>query len=179
MMGSLVRRFAFVFLIAGSLAIAACDSLSNDGSMDGGGRVRLLLTDAPFPFDLVAEARVTISSVELVGARGNVILLTDEDQTFNLLDLRDGVTAEIGEDVIEPGVYTHAQLWVTDAVVIFKDGRTFDLKVPSGRIKVLLPGFEVDADGVTEATLDFDVSNSFVVRGNIQRPNFRGFIFKP
>ena len=170
-------------LLAVAFVSSGCDTLSSDGQVDGQGQVRLLLTDAPFPFDLVQEARVTITSVELVRvdgeAAGEVIVLSDEDQSFNLLDLQDGVTAEIGEDLIPAGVYSHARLSVSDAAVIMKDGTEYNLKVPSGRIKVLLPDFEVDEDGITEATLDFDVENSFVTRGNIHAPGFKGFIFKP
>lgn len=169
---------AGVLAIAGIVGLAGCDTLGT-GELDGNGRVRILLTDAPFPFDLVSEARVTITSVEIVRAGGDVIILSDEEQTFNLLDLRDGVTAEIGEGVVEPGVYTHARLRVSDAAVIMKDGAEYNLKVPSSRIKILLPQFEVDEEGFSEATLDFHVEHSFVVRGIVDQPGFKGFIFKP
>ena len=67
--------------------------------------------------------------------------------------------------------------------MVLKNGETYNLKVPSGAqtgIKVFVkPGITVTGGLSSDLLLDFDVSKSFVARGNIDRPNFNGFIFKP
>ena len=64
------------------------------------------------------------------------------------------------------------------------DGRSFDLKVPSGEqtgIKVFIkPGINVAGGLSSDLLLDFDVSRSFVARGNIKKVDgINGFNFKP
>lgn len=189
------RKFSVLALTVltavGLLSVSGCDALSPDGS--GMGTVRVLLTDAPFPFDLVSAANVTIVRVDLVGqqaaedttgeARDGVYTVTSETLDFNLLELRDGVTALLGEIEIPAGTYSQARLIVQDASVDLIDGRTFKMKIPSGAqtgIKVALPGFEVTEGSVSELTLDFMVDKSFVVQGNPATPaGIKGFLFKP
>jgi hypothetical protein len=174
-------RLSILTLFAGMLMMTAgCDAVSPGTSANG--TLMLYLTDNPFPFDLVAEANATISHVEIIG-EGGAIVLVDEEQAYNLLTLRDGVTALMSEVELPAGQYAQIRLRVTEADVVLNDGQTFDLFVPSGAqtgIVVLLPGFEVEADGVTELTLDFDVEESFIVLGNPNTPaGIEGFLFQP
>lgn len=65
------RGFVVPFFITllGIIVLTSCDSLLS--SMDdepGSATFNVLLTDAPFPFDLVEEANVTITEVQLVPA---------------------------------------------------------------------------------------------------------------
>jgi hypothetical protein len=152
------------------------------GVPGGNGRLTVLLTDAPFPFDLVSEANVTIGRVDIVGESG-VQTILEEERIFNLLDLQNGVTAVLAEAALPPGRYPQLRLIVSSASVLLMDGRSFDLFVPSGSqtgLKILLADFEVAADGATTLTLDFDVSDSFIVQGNAETAaGIRGFIFRP
>ncbi|MCK5441481.1 MAG: carboxypeptidase regulatory-like domain-containing protein, partial [Maribacter sp.] len=64
------------------------------------------------------------------------------------------------------------------------DGTTFDLTVPSGEqtgIKVFIkPGLVVEGGLTADLLLDFDVSKSFVPKGNINDfAGITGFNFKP
>lgn len=169
--------------LAGGLLVAlACQSTT--GPAEGKGQLTVLLTDAPFPFELVSEANVTISRVDVV-TRAGIETIMEEEATFNLLDLQDGVTAILAQDDVTAGNIAQIRLIVTVASVVLVDGTTFDLTVPSGAqtgIKVLLPpGFlQVEEGGQASVTLDFDVSDSFIVQGNPDTPaGIRGFIFKP
>lgn len=166
----------------------------------GKGTVVLKLTDAPFPADLVAEANVTIDWVRLLESEtdemeeeegdeyetSSVLLELEEELTFNLLELSNGVTAVLTEDdEIPTGIYKEIRLHIVDAGIVLKDGTEFDLKVPSGsssglKIKVE-PFLEVEEGAYSEVLLDFDVSRSFVMRGNMNQGigKVKGFIFKP
>ena len=188
---------AFGVLVLGTLFMSGCDSAA--GSEDGEGRLVLKLTDAPFPFDLVAEANVTISRIDIVGGADvaaptdssaadrtgeeGVITILQEERSFNLLELRDGVTATLSDIVLPEGQYTQLRLIVDSASVVMNEGTKYKLTIPSGAqtgIKVLLPDFEVQKDVQTELTLDFDVSESFVVQGNPSTAGgIKGFLFKP
>lgn len=164
----------------------ACDNNSeNDAST---GRLSIRLTDAPFPTDLVAEANITINKIEIRESgetEGNpFMVLTEEEMSFNLLDLTNEVTASLVDMDVPVGTYDLIRLYVSDANVVLSDESVFDLKVPSGSssgLKVFLdPAIEVAGGLSAELLLDFDVSRSFVLKGNHATPaGIKGFNFKP
>ena len=177
------------------MAMSACDST---GSASGTANLTVRMTDAPFPFDLAAEANVTITRIELVAdedtsstadstsvsGSDRIVLFDGEPFNLNLLDLRDGVDTTLVKGLAIPadGSYRQLRFFVgEDASVVFHDGQEFPLKLPSAQqsgIKVMLPEFEADGENV-DVLIDFDVEKSFVVRGNIDSANFNGFLFKP
>lgn len=170
---------AFVLTAVG---FSACDMNSSGGE----GRLTVYLTDMPFPFDDAAEANVTIQRVELVSAdSAETIVLTDSSMSFNLLELQNGATATLASLEIPDGNYAQLRVIVDDdASVMMKDSTLFDLKVPSGSqtgIKINLPEFDFSgADDDAEIIVDFNVEESFVVRGNPATvAEITGFIFKP
>ena len=176
--------FLLMTLVVGSIG---CDTTGNhDNSLnEETGRFRLLLTDAPFPFDLVDSTNVTITRIEVVSdadSLGKMVISTDTME-FNLLDLQDGVTVTLVDTLLPAGNYSQLRLLVERARIILKDRSEFDLKIPSGSssgIKILLSGLEIVPDSLTEVVLDFDVSKSFIVQGNPDTPaGIKGFIFKP
>ena len=78
-------------LVLGLLTFSACDA--NDPGAEG--RIHVLLTDAPL--DDVAEAHVTIQRVELLSVDGGRVVLADREMEFDLLELRNGVTASLAD----------------------------------------------------------------------------------
>lgn len=149
---------------------------------------KLLLTDAPFPTDSVAEANVTITKIEIRKSdeeEGNpFIILSEEVDTFNLLELTNGITETLIDTALESGTYDQIRLYVSDAEIILKNGEDFDLKVPGGAqsgIKIFLgEGITVSEEDTAAVLLDFDVSKSFIVKGNPNTPEgIKGFNFKP
>lgn len=175
------------------LAVSACDASGSDA---GQASLTVRMTDAPFPFDLAAEANVTIARIELVAeddtsateedasSSDRIVLYDGEPFDLNLLELRDGVDTTLVENLSIPadGSYRQLRFFVgDDASVVFNDGTVFDLKLPSAQqsgVKVMLPEFEAEGD-VVDVLIDFNVEKSFVVRGNINSDNFNGFLFKP
>ncbi len=181
------------------LIVGFAVSCTNDEDLsknpDGKGTVSFLVTDAPFPTDLVAEANVTIDKIEIRKADesegedsegSTFVIVSEETMEFNLLDLRNGVTAELTNVELDAGSYDQIRLHVVDASVVLSDeaSTTFDLKIPSGsssglKIKIK-DGLIVQDGGFSTVLLDFDVSQSFVVQGNtLTKAGIKGFIFKP
>lgn len=187
-----MRRHAAVSLLLGLLVLTAgsvgCDH--SDGVMGGGNsQVRVMLTDAPA--DQIASAKVTISRVYVVGdndAQVDLRLATDTPLSFELLDLRNGLTALLADHAVPAGTYNQLRLVVESAEVTLVDGVTFSdgsstksLTVPSGMqsgIKVQLASpIDADAGELTIVTVDFDVEDNFVLQGPADAPN--GVIFTP
>lgn len=175
---------------------AAVGSCSDGVGPDNGGRLRVLLTDAPS--DYLASATVWISGVVLVpGAEtdeGMVELFSDSEnpKEYDLMTLRDGVTADLtGEMEIPPGTYRQLRLIVDRAVVELVEGASFkggetsaELQTPSAHrsgIKVQLNSTLDSESGQTmTVVVDFNVDDNFVLQGNPEAPGgLNGVIFTP
>jgi hypothetical protein len=169
----------------------ACSS-KEDGPSDGNGRLVVKLTDAPFPANLVDKALVYIDKIEIRSydateseeAATFTTIYEGDAKEFDLLDLNNGVTADLLTYDLPAGEYDLIRMHVSDATIILKDSREFNLKVPSGQqsgLKIKLdPTLQVVAGEEVNVLLDFDVSKSFVVKGNINKvEHINGFIFKP
>lgn len=176
------RRLALCLAVTASLALMGCDS--NDSNDSGSAHVQILLTDAPFPFDLVAEANVLITDVYLKGGDADSVLLSDDPQPFNLLNLQDGITVPLADLDVDAGTYHQLRLVVDDsASIVLKTGEEYRLKTPSGSqsgIKILLGDLPLEDGDLAQITVDFRVEDSFVVQGNPETAaGIKGFIFKP
>jgi Domain of unknown function (DUF4382)/Carboxypeptidase regulatory-like domain len=166
-----------VFLISG------CDSANEP---QDSGSLLVKVTDAPFPADFVESATVTIDSIEIRQKSGTednpYIVISDIPMDFNLLELRNGITASLPEIEIPVGSYDLVRLYVEDASIVLKENlEKFNLKVPSGDetgIKIFIkPEIQIQGGLTAELLIDFDLSKSFVVQGSPDAIN--GFHFKP
>lgn len=159
-------------------------------------RVRILLTDAPA--DYIGAAIVDIGQVSLIPAgEGSAIVLSEDgtDGFVDLLDFQGAATTPLAEADIDPGDFTQIRMIIEAARVqlaegyAFRDGTTeMELTVPSGAqsgLKLNLHNEEEGgavaiAPGETVLVLDFDVNQSFVLRGNPDTPaGVHGVNFKP
>lgn len=182
-----MKRTVLIILAAVSiLLMPGC----NKSSYDGPGRLIIKVTDAPFPFSSIESATVTINKVEIRKAGDGIpdgnpfIVISTEPKTFDLLDLRNGLVEELVNLEIPQGSYDLIRLYVDEAGLKVKDGGEYSVKVPSGQqtgIKLFIePALNVAGGLTSEVLLDFDLSNSFVMRGNPDSPHgINGFIFKP
>ena len=160
---------------------------NSDDEASQTGNLVIQMTDAPFPTDLLSKAEVTINKVEVrrAGSEGNPFqVLSEEEATFNLLDLVNGVTSELVNLEIPVGQYDLIRLYITDASVELNDGTTYAMTVPSGAqtgLKIFInPSIEVVGGLTAELLLDFDVSRSFIPQGNMDTPaGIKGFNFSP
>lgn len=192
------RRAAFAILLAvGAAALAGCSngSPAGDAASPGAtGTLRMSLTDAPYPFDLIDQAMLTIDQVSVhfadvpddtTGGTDGFLVVDGTTRTVNLLDLRNGLTEPLVDAEVPVGTIDQIRLHVTDASVTLTDGRQFDLKVPSGETSGLKafpePGIAVVGDLSTDLLLDVDVSRSFLAipAAPNRASDIRGFHFHP
>ena len=181
-----MKKTCLILLTAALLLFTgACDEIRTG---DGQGRLVINVTDDPFDISTIESATITITKVEIkkVGdgvSDGNPFLvLSDDTVTIDLIDLRNGVTETLLDLDIPEGEYDLIRLYVEEAGLKLKDfANPYNVKVPSGKqtgIKLHINPSIVISGGLTsEVLIDFDLSRSFVLRGNMTNNN--GFIFKP
>ena len=145
----------------------------------------------PISIGLVEHAYVTIDKVEIRQCieaegeedEGSFIVISGGAMEFDLLQLTNGITTQLAMADLEPGSYDMIRLHVVDARIVLTDGNDYDLKVPSGsssglKIKVE-PAISIGEGQTSDVLLDFDISKSFVAKGNAKGGQILGFNFKP
>ena len=183
-----VKLFLGILSVLGILFATACQDMDNTNDQQG--NLVIKLTDAPFPFDMIEAATVNITKVEIrkvsEGEEDGYPFITvlGESQGFNLLDLRNGITADLVDTVIEAGNYDLIRVYVDQAGIVVTGEEPYNLKVPSGPqtgIKIFVePSLRVVGGLTTEVLLDFNVEKSFILKGNMDSPaGIKGFNFKP
>ncbi len=179
-------RYAVLAGLAVFTLIAGC----SDGStgVGGNGVTRILLTDSPFPFDTVGSVDIHIVSVAVsrttdTGTSADSqewITVAEPRQRFDLLQLRDGATAVLGETELSAGEYKALRL-VLDADrsrVTWANGDPAPVSW-QGSGEMALHALVEGAIGVPEGggriVIDFDVGRSFATRTTLAD----GFVFLP
>jgi hypothetical protein len=161
---------------------AAC---ARDGTLEpgGDGLTRILLTDAPFPFDRVSRVDVFVVSVAATAAAdttllsGDWVTVADPNTTYNLLDLQRGNTTLVGEGELPAGVYEAVRVVidVSQSEITLTDGSAAVVDW-QGYGQVALHAVVEDPLDVPDAgasiVIDFDVGRSFIPVGG-------GFVFIP
>lgn len=172
--------FRLLLALVLGLSLYSCNEKSTS-AIEGTGVLRVMATDAPFNFDLIQSAEITVGEVLARKQSGTKITLSEKEMTLDLLKLRNGLVETLADVEIPAGSYDEILLIIRSASVDMKDGRHFDLSVPSGAqsgLKIFVSPDIVVASGVsTDVLLDFDLSQSFVPQGS--NDNITGFNFKP
>ncbi len=180
----------FNSLLILSLFLISCESES-DLSTDKEGRLIVRLTDAPFPHHLVREANVAISKIEIRSrSKGDdeendpaLLTISEEDIKVNLLDLTNGITMTLANADIPAAKYDLVRLHTTAVNLVLEDGKIFNIRLPNAQnssIDVFIKPYINVKDGLTsDLLLDFDVSRSFLFRGNIEQGSIHGVIYNP
>ena len=190
--------FGALALVSILIALASCGGGGSAGGGIGGtgspstlGTVRFSLTDAPAcGYDAVnvtiERVRIHASSSAGEGDAGWSEVVLAPARRFNLLDLTNGVLAELGTTTLPPGKYTQLRL------VLATNGGATPLAnsvLPSGGSETALTapsaqqsGIKVDVDvdiaagQVADVVLDFDACKSVVRRGNSGQFNLKPVI---
>jgi hypothetical protein len=176
-----MKNFSIIILFVCSLVLLGCKG-GNPGAQTS--TLTIKLTDAPFPLDVLESAVINISKIDM-NHNGKFVNLITANMSYDLLNLRGGLTETLTQVPILPGTISQLRIFVEDATVTLKDGRSFNLKVPSGSssgLKLMLnPSITVVTGTLSyELTLDFDISKSFKPLGNPKSANgITGFNFTP
>ena len=174
-----------------ALVTAATVACSNS---DGGGKLTVQMTDAPFPYSDVSAVNVFVVRVDARTSDATDAEATNSASTsgwttiatpnrvINLLSLQGGVTTNLGTTELSSGTYNAFRLVIDPAQsgVTLKNGAAVATDFPSAAqsgIKINLSSpIEVTEDS-SVLILDVDVGKSFVMKGNSISQN--GLNFKP
>ncbi len=171
-----------LILGAAALFMSGCNKAETN---DGPGRLSIRITDAPLNIADVEAAYITISKIEIrqvdMDDSYPFLELPVDPVTVNVFELRNGITEELVNLEVPVGDYDLVRIHVDEAKLKLKDNdEEFVMKVPSGEqtgIKMFVdPVIHVEGGISAELLLDFDLSQSFVMRGHDAQ---NGFIFKP
>ena len=191
-MNKLLNLISYILILLLTIPLISCSS----GGDGGTGTLGIALTDNPGDYDHVF---VTIKEVQVKQG------LDDEEsgwlpaftvnKTFDLLELQNGVIADLGLTELEAGKYNQLRLILSleplgdhpfanyvviqgefpeEYIIGQEQGdyyTTQELKVPSGLqtgIKIV-QGFTIEVSGYTELILDFDAKKSIVQAGKSGR----------
>jgi hypothetical protein len=100
-----------------------------------------------------------------VGDSEKWIEFVPEDNQFDLVQLPGDITEQLWRGDIPEGQYIKARLYISSVTGTLKsDGSTLEIMVPSNKLELNLPAFDVSADSVTSFTYDITV----VKAGNAQ-----------
>jgi hypothetical protein len=184
-----------VCLLGLTVLVACGDSGTQDPNTSGS--TRILLTDAPFPFDRVAHVDVYVVSVSGslspdTASSGSFMTLAAPHRRIDLLALQNGVVDELGRLDLPPGIITAVRLVIdTDSSSItLKDGRVLTgtsspgihWQSSAGRpeLQALIhEQIQVPDAGGTVA-IDFDVGKAFIPPQELDPSSTdEGFIFSP
>lgn len=201
-----MHRTASVALGAALALTLACSSDDVVDPQPGTGTLVVKLTDAPFPFDEVERVDVFVVRVDAKAATttdaeadegtddgsanaNGWTTVSDAGGLIDLMALRNGVTANLGQEALAAGEWKSFRLIIDPAQssVTLKDGTVLDggstpgIKFPSAsrsgiKVKLDQPVAIVEGE-TTEVLIDFDIEQSFVLRGSTLLQN--GLLFKP
>lgn len=183
----------FLALTLGSLLLAGCDLADpvrpRTLAYESTGDLRVLLqssktinvpptlaSPATYFFDeddaLIGKVEVTISRVELRGKGGERVTLSNEPETFDLLELQGGESALLALHKNLPGRrYNRIELTISKAVVVLdlevKPVRLV-AEVPKKATIVPLSDFKIEGAHLAKLALNFDLEKSFTIQAEPQ-----------
>lgn len=158
------------------LFLTACDPdslLPGSDELSSGTAFSIRLTDGPIELD---EVNIDIQQVFVKGPGGfEEISLGTHAGIYNLLDLQNGIDTVIATGDLQLTQITEIRLVLGPDNTVVADGKTYDLKVPSGsqsglKIKICL---DLTDAPQYDLLLDFDAGASIHQTGNGK------FIMKP
>ncbi|MBP9888062.1 MAG: DUF4382 domain-containing protein [Leptospiraceae bacterium] len=111
---------------------------------------------------VVEKILIQMTALYAVDSSNNRILLNETPSIFELLDLRDGAVALMGNNIVPEGAYAYFELVLGNKQEIVLEGRTEPLTIEDKSQTVLrfLGPFDLRGGRLTEVFLDFDPNSS-------------------
>lgn len=183
--------FVFLALVGCILSFFGCsgggglDSINSESQI---GELSLEITDATTTefqavYITVDEIQASMAPVDESEEDADWITVATPAQTYNLLELVNGVTEHLGVTELDAGQYTQLRLILghlpDDGFNILDEPHPFanyfidhldqsnELKIPSGYESgfKIVGGFTIDEDETTDLILDFNVAKSLIQGG--------------
>ncbi len=214
----MARIVRIAMLVAALFTAAACagDGVTGARMKAGQGMLAVKLTDAPFPLDSLKEVNVYVvridarrahtdsaevdDSLEVEHFEGDDdhdgercdstewVTIASPERAYNLLTLRNGVTAFLGASPVDTGHFKAVRLIIDPARsnIVLLDGTVltmtstppveFERRGRHGLFVELKDELEVHEGSTTTLTLDLKLDQSLTLRGRSIRD---GFLFRP
>src|SRR5437867_3737315 len=187
---SMSTRVILPLVAAALLAGGGCYQDDTTASPGTNGRplAKVLLTDAPFPYDSVASVNVYVVRIEAnvnpdTTGGGDWVLIAEPRKNFNLLELQQGATAFVGQGELPAGQYQAIRMTIdtSRSSIIWSGGAKAPVNWQNFSGSDEMPLFalvEYPVDVPTagaEIVIDFDVGRSFLYDFN----GTREFTFIP
>ncbi len=166
-------------LAAGAMSSIACSG--GGGGTSGTSTLTVSLMDAPVDDVTAVNVEITALWLKGPGSAAKQLKMSQTPMKVNLLDLNDKNAAIlIDGQAIDPGSYEWLDMdvnadfdGVLDSFVVTKIGGQEELRVPSGRVR-LVGGFDVAANQAVQLLFDWDLR-----KGLVDPPGQPGFLLKP
>jgi Domain of unknown function (DUF4382) len=166
-------------LAAGAMSSIACSG--GGGGSSGTSSLTVSLMDAPVDDVTAVNVEITALWLKGPGSAAKQLKMSQTPMKVNLLDLNDKNAAIlIDGQAIDPGSYEWLDMdvnanfdGVLDSFVVTKIGGQEELRVPSGRVR-LVGGFDVAANQAVQLLFDWDLR-----KGLVDPPGQPGFLLKP
>src|SRR5689334_2703826 len=174
-----ISRFATfagsLSLLASTLLLGACSGgAAGMGSGAGNGTLSLNVTDAPFAFDIVQSATISVDKITIFvdadSDAGPHVLYEGAPILMDLFALHDGLTQNIDQSTLPAGSYrqlrlrvAHAELTLTNGNHYTTDDDTIHLtSQDTSGFKVFIdPPVVIESGQTTSTLLDFDLTQTF------------------
>lgn len=160
--------------VVGVLALAVASACGESSGVGGGGRTRILLTDAPFPYDRIASVNIHIVRVQVAATPDTSdpgqewTTVAEPNRTIDLLTLQSGTTTLLGEASVDAGTVGAVRVVINSALssIIDNAGNAVTVHWPvrgelaihayvEGSLGLFSP------DTPHNLVIDFDVGRSF------------------
>ena len=175
-------------ILAAGLLMGGTACTDNGSNLGGGsGSTKVLLTDAPFPYDDVSKVEVYFVKIEASTSTDTIpggantagwVTIAEPNRTFDLLQLQAGNTVLAGSADIPAGAYKAVRVTINTSMshITMKNGQPGAVQWPvSGELQLnALVEYPVDvAAGGSNIVIDFDVGKTFLSGFS------GGFVFSP
>ena len=170
----MLKRVLSALVAATLLVPGAC--YQDDTSTTGNGKpvARVLLTDAPFPYDSVQHVNIYVDRIEAntspdTSGGGAWVLIAQPRQVFDLLTLQQGGTAFLGEHELAAGQYSSIRMFIRAdlSAILWSDGSPAHIQWPApgtgeiGLYALVEAPLAVSSSGAV-IVIDFDLGRSFL-----------------
>ncbi|TVQ13728.1 MAG: DUF4382 domain-containing protein [Balneolaceae bacterium] len=159
---SLITGIAVLLFM--SVSLSSCDIATNQG---GKGTLKVVMVDAPGNYE---EVWVHIVRVEVNNANdegSGWIVISEPDESYDLLELINGANVVLGEAELDEGTYRQIRLILGNDNYVVIGGQSYPMMTPSAQqtgIKLNVNA-EIEAGFTYTLLLDFDAQRSVVKRG--------------